>query len=240
MLSHLDLRAVVFDYAGTLATVSRPEEALADLYREIASSMSNDFPQATESTIAVIHTAISERLTREATSPAPAIHNEALYIAAYAEAGILLAPPDARKIIDAEQRAWRGGIGLARGARALLSKVTSMGLKVGLLSNAPFRVSAMEAQLDELGIRKWFDVIAFSGSTGLVKPDPEAFLSICERLGTEPAQTLMIGDSVEVDINGATRAGMPSLYIGTSPGVHVTTALAHVPSLDAILELLQG
>jgi 4-nitrophenyl phosphatase len=52
------------------------------------------------------------------------------------------------------------------------------------------------------------------------KPEKIMFEVALQRMGTTPAQTLMIGDRLETDILGARRAGLPSALVltGVTPG----------------------
>lgn len=45
------------------------------------------------------------------------------------------------------------------------------------------------------------------------KPEPIMYRQALQRLGTDPAQTVAIGDRLETDILGAVRAGLPSLLV---------------------------
>jgi FMN phosphatase YigB (HAD superfamily) len=55
-----------------------------------------------------------------------------------------------------------------------------------------------------LGIDDLVSVFALSFEVGAVKPEPEIFRYAVERLGVDPARTLMIGDSEKAD--GAARS----------------------------------
>lgn len=54
--------------------------------------------------------------------------------------------------------------------------------------------------------------IVDSGALGIAKPDPAIFTPALEALGTEPARTLHVGDSVHYDVRGAQAAGMPAVH----------------------------
>lgn len=49
----------------------------------------------------------------------------------------------------------------------------------------------------------------------LGKPAVDFFHAACASLGTEPSRTVMIGDDVEADVNGATRAGLRGILVRT-------------------------
>ncbi|MEP7359696.1 MAG: HAD hydrolase-like protein, partial [Anaerolineales bacterium] len=72
------------------------------------------------------------------------------------------------------------------------------------------------------------------------KPEPIMYQQALERLGTDPAYTLAIGDRLDTDILGAVRAGLPSVLVLT--GVSQRADLATAPAaptwvLDSIREL---
>lgn len=50
--------------------------------------------------------------------------------------------------------------------------------------------------------------IVDSGVLGIAKPDPRIFAPALEALGTDPARTLYVGDTVHADVLGARAAGM--------------------------------
>src|SRR3989442_8242790 len=78
------------------------------------------------------------------------------------------------------------------------------GLKLGLLSDC-----------DERDIRRWpesplaqyFDAACFSCDIGYTKPDPKAFSTVLERLGTSPQKAAYIGDGGSKELEGARQAG---------------------------------
>ncbi len=89
---------------------------------------------------------------------------------------------------------------------------------VGLLSNISGRDRLDErflpGQLNEL-----FDVVIASGDEGLVKPQPEIYQMMAERLGVEPSECVFIDDIVEF-CQGATAVGMQAIqFQSTSQAV---------------------
>lgn len=55
--------------------------------------------------------------------------------------------------------------------------------------------------------------IVDSAVVGIAKPDPRIFAPAIEALGTEPARTLYVGDTVHADVHGAMAAGMPVVQL---------------------------
>ncbi|MEI6237159.1 MAG: HAD-IA family hydrolase [Candidatus Saccharibacteria bacterium] len=96
--------------------------------------------------------------------------------------------------------------------------------KVGLLSNIPR--DSMDKYFTKEELNKYFDVTVLSGEAGLIKPRPSAFVNICDQLGIDTSETLMIDDNIE-NCQGAKTAGLEALHYD---------GFAHLKrSLEAIL-----
>jgi putative hydrolase of the HAD superfamily len=68
-------------------------------------------------------------------------------------------------------------------------------------------------KIDKLGIRKYFKEIIISGDVGIKKPEKNIFILCCNRLNIEPSEAVYIGDNYEIDIMGATGAGLNAIWI---------------------------
>jgi putative hydrolase of the HAD superfamily len=81
-------------------------------------------------------------------------------------------------------------------------------LKLGLVSNTG-------RNLDEFVRHHGLDVEAAvsSGAHGKTKPHPTIFQAALERLEVEPAAAVMVGDSIEDDVEGAKAVGMRGLLL---------------------------
>ena len=86
------------------------------------------------------------------------------------------------------------------------------GVKQAVASSAP--QANIDALLDELGIRSFFQVEA-SGATLKGKPDPAVFLLAAQLLGVEPAHCLVIEDAV-AGVEAARRARMKCIAVETT------------------------
>lgn len=58
-----------------------------------------------------------------------------------------------------------------------------------------------------------FDSVSLSCDVGLLKPDPEIFKLIVNRLGVKPEEAIMIGDNLKDDVEGAKSIGMEAILI---------------------------
>ncbi|NHD18359.1 MULTISPECIES: HAD-IA family hydrolase [unclassified Actinopolyspora] len=77
------------------------------------------------------------------------------------------------------------------------------GVRTAVISNIAFDI---RPAFDRIGIGELFDSVLMSYVEGVIKPDPKLFLRACERLGVAPEEALMIGDSTEAD-GAATEVG---------------------------------
>ena len=68
-------------------------------------------------------------------------------------------------------------------------------------------------KLERVGLVDEVDRVFTSDEFPLGKPDPGAFLGTCSRLGVEPGDALMVGDSVVADFEGALGAGLEAVLL---------------------------
>ena len=67
--------------------------------------------------------------------------------------------------------------------------------------------------LERTGLARHFDVIVCSRDLGVRKPNPRIFEHVLGRLGVDPDEAVHVGDSVEADIEGASKAGLTPIWI---------------------------
>ena len=98
---------------------------------------------------------------------------------------------------------------LNEGAIATLEGMRDRARRVGLISNTGRSPGvALRRLLKRLGILTFFDVTVFSDEVGCRKPDKRIFDLAMRGLGTQPSNTVHIGDNPEADVWGAKQAGM--------------------------------
>ena len=83
--------------------------------------------------------------------------------------------------------------------------------KIALVSNSD--CFSVKAVIDKYGMEKFFDEILLSHETGYLKIDREMFEEALKRLGVEPHEAVMVGDSINSDIRSAQRAGVNAILI---------------------------
>lgn len=93
----------------------------------------------------------------------------------------------------------------------VLLSLKEKGIKVGLISNTDnFSVKQV---LDKFKLPELFDDINLSFESGMLKSDPDFFMLSIKRLGVPKSEVLMVGDSLESDIQGAANAGIKAVLI---------------------------
>ncbi|MEW6098705.1 MAG: HAD-IA family hydrolase [Pseudomonadota bacterium] len=75
------------------------------------------------------------------------------------------------------------------------------------------------AQLERIGLARWFRGSVTARGFGVGKPDPRIFHEACRRLGVPPAQTLHVGDDLVLDVEGALNAGLRAAWVAR-PEIH--------------------
>jgi phosphoglycolate phosphatase len=114
------------------------------------------------------------------------------------------------------------------------------GLELACLTNKPVAFARELLKLKELD--GFFSQVFGGDSFAAKKPDALPVLKTCEALGTEPDQTLMVGDSSN-DAQAARAAGCPVVLVtyGYNHGVPITQVDAdgYVDTLQTILGVCQ-
>lgn len=121
------------------------------------------------------------------------------------------------------------------GVREGLQALRAMGLRMACLTNKP--LSFAQPLLAAKGLDGFFDCVFGGDSFPRKKPDPMPLLETCKALGSQPARTLMIGDSSN-DAQAAHAAGCPVVLMnyGYNHGQPITEvkALAYLDSLKQL------
>lgn len=96
------------------------------------------------------------------------------------------------------------------GTTDVLRQLKDAGYRLAVISNADGRV---EALLEGVGLREYFEFVIDSGVVGIEKPDPRIFQMALERAGVAPADAVYIGDLYEIDVVGARAAGLRAILL---------------------------
>jgi len=116
---------------------------------------------------------------------------------------------------------------------ALLKK---QAYKLGIISNIDRDINSM---CEEMGFSPFLDIILTSQETGLYKPSPEIFHLACNKTGVTPEQAIYIGDQYQIDVVGASSAGMAGVLVDRyslddeQPEGYRISSLTEIPQLIA-------
>jgi putative hydrolase of the HAD superfamily len=226
---------VLFDYGDTLVAFSRPAAALAEAEQQILAALAASGRGSL--TPAGLH-GVLDNVEREVAAHQRSGAVEEIDIAAvsrsaYADIGVDLDDAVLDDLLRIEQEAWWRGARLDPKAIPLIDSLRDQGVRVGLCSNAPYRVATLHAQLAFLGLDSHLDAATFSAEVGWRKPSPRMFDAALRGLGTAADRTVMVGDSETADILGAHGAGMRAVLLSSgdvrSEAEAVMAALGELP-----------
>jgi len=133
------------------------------------------------------------------------------------------------------ERGWEisGNFELYEDALPVLDDLRAHGLKLGLVSNGIRDLHEFVAhhRLD-------VDAIVDSRTHGRVKPHPTIFQAALDRLGVAADEAVMVGDSLEEDVDGARALGMHAILVDRDDHYpEVRERLADLYGLPAALGL---
>jgi putative hydrolase of the HAD superfamily len=78
---------------------------------------------------------------------------------------------------------------------------------------------------------------------GAAKPAAQAFRGACEQLGVAPEQTLFVGDDIEAEARGSSRAGLRGVWLNRTHAESPFTddeSIIEITSLAEIEGVLNG
>lgn len=149
--------------------------------------------------------------------------------------------------IIAYRRAREGNLVSYPHVRMALLRLARMGLKLGVVSDAP-RLQAW-MRLASLGMADYFDVVVTYDDTGKRKPAPEPFQKALELLDVSPKEAVMVGDWAERDIVGAKEIGMYTVFarygdefgtVHSGADLEVTDPLQIIPFIERANRTQEG
>jgi len=198
------IKAVLFDYGGTLAESNTSwndvsEKAVECLSLDGIDVKAIDFQNAIMDTVEwrrTIHTEGREADSHE-------FFNHALGILGHS-AGSDATDELEMYVYEAGETEWLADLD------ALLPSL-SENYKIALLSNA--WLEAPRQTLRDKGYGRWFDVMVCSYDIKISKPDPRIFQHTLNLLEVDASEAVMVGDSIKADIEGAINAGLEAIWV---------------------------
>lgn len=95
--------------------------------------------------------------------------------------------------------------------RPAVDALTARPLVLAVLTNGT-RVQ-QHAKVRAIGLAGDLAAVLTSEELGVAKPAPEAYLSVCRRLGLEPGEVVHVGDRHDLDVVAAREAGLHALHL---------------------------
>jgi putative hydrolase of the HAD superfamily len=117
----------------------------------------------------------------------------------------------------------------------ILRALAARGLKLGLISNSHRCLTSFQEHFELQGL---ITSAVSSSEHGFLKPHPSIFEASLKQTGVTAAESVMVGDSMSHDIEGARRVGMRGILVHRGSGVDeehgdvpVIRSLSELPGL---------
>ncbi len=103
-------------------------------------------------------------------------------------------------------RYYQKHLHVPEGIRNILDFCVKQNMVIGILTNGT--AVNQGKKIDVLGMERWFpkERIFISDEVGATKPDVRAFQAVEKSMGLDPEDTWFVGDTFEVDVDGAHNA----------------------------------
>lgn len=109
--------------------------------------------------------------------------------------------------------------------------------RIGIVTNN--RRAEQEEKLRYLGMWHLVDALVTSEEVGIAKPHARIFEVALARLGTRPAETVMVGDNWQADVLGALALGIRPLWLNRTGAARPLAHVAELRSLEPLAEVLR-
>jgi HAD superfamily hydrolase (TIGR01549 family) len=101
---------------------------------------------------------------------------------------------------------------LFEGALETLETLRQRGYRLACVTNRVYGGQGFEAEVAELGLSPYLDVMSVSCELGYMKPHPAIFQHALEGLRVAAQEAVMVGDSLRADVGGAQALGMATVW----------------------------
>jgi HAD superfamily hydrolase (TIGR01509 family) len=134
----------------------------------------------------------------------------------------------------------KGEINFKSGCIELLEFLREQGIKIGIATSTAEDIA--KPNVIRLGLGDRVDAVVYGNEVKHGKPNPDIFLEAGRRIGADPEETLVVGDS-SFDIIGGYRAGMrPCMVIDHNPPSDEARPLCYkvFNSLFEVIDLIKN
>jgi putative hydrolase of the HAD superfamily len=116
-----------------------------------------------------------------------------------------------------------------------LKALADRNIRIGLISNSHRCLESFQSHFELEGL---IDVAISSSQHGYMKPHPSIFEAALKLAGVEAPESVMVGDSMSQDIEGALRVGMRGVLVRRSESIEISDGTRDdVPVIRSLVEL---
>ena len=119
----------------------------------------------------------------------------------------------------------------------VLRELASRGLKIGLISNSHRPLTSFQQHFELDGL---ITAAVSSSEHGFMKPHPSIFTAAMTLAGVQPSESMMVGDSLSHDIDGARGVGMRGVLVHRSSDPAPQTDVPVIRSMGELPGLLSA
>ncbi len=203
------IKAVLFDFGGTLCTFGTLEAAARATCAEVAGW----FGVEGEAVFGAVRAGIGQAFREYAPRPFY-LHRELFgqgYRAGFTALGLDFSEEQAARAVAVFGAQQAAGFALRAGAIETLCELRRRGLRLGIVSNGDAAQLAAWVALG--GLEVYVDFVLSSETARSCKPDAGIFREALRLAGCAPAGALFVGDTPDHDIAGAHAAGLCAVLL---------------------------
>ena len=117
----------------------------------------------------------------------------------------------------------------------ILQYLTAKGYRLHMITNGFEKTQ--HSKLLNSGLDAYFTEVITSEGSNSLKPHKEIFEYALQKAGAEKSESIMLGDSIEADIQGAMNAGIDQVYVnhlGLTPSIQPTYTVYSLKELEGL------
>jgi len=209
------VRAILFDFGHTLVDFQRTQDALHEAYQRIRERIEAvaymEVPELLDliervagGVESLVSTSYEERRMEE-------LDITELFRETLAGIGFDLPPDVIAHIVALDHSAWSNSLAVEPEVIEALRAIRSDDYRMGLVSNMSLSHESIWADVERLGLARFFDGAVFSSGFGYRKPDPRIFEEALRMIEADPGEAVFVGDRLADDIAGARAVGMRTI-----------------------------
>jgi putative hydrolase of the HAD superfamily len=241
------VRAVLFDFGHTLVDFRRTQEALHEAYEQIRARIEavafmevHELLDLVERVAGGVDRLVAESYEQRRMEE---LDQVTMFKEALGAIGFDLPADVVDHIVALDHSAYSKSLAVEPEVLDTLDRLRADGKRLGLVSNITLLPRLVREDLDRMSLGSRLDATVFSSEAGVRKPDPRIFRDALERLESDPAETVFVGDRLYDDIGGAQAVGMRAVLTRQfrqedDPDYQPDAVIDHITQLPDALERL--